>query len=141
VTENLRLFTIDQANATLPLVQRVVGDLLDLHPRWRTAVGAYEEAQAVASADGESESARAARIEAGRLAGEIEACLDELEQVGCIFKGFEGGLVDFRAQLEDRIVCLCWRYGESSVSHWHELDAGYAGRQPLTPSFDQVSAS
>jgi hypothetical protein len=118
-----------------------VGDLLALHPRWRAAVSAYEEAQAMVGASGETEASRDARLEAGRLAGEIEACLDELAQIGCVFKGFEGGLVDFHARLDDRMVCLCWQHGEAAVTHWHELEAGFAGRQPLPPTFAQVSAT
>ena len=123
------------ANATLPLVTRIVSDLLELHPRWRQAVNDYELAQDGADSNSETEDARQARITAGRLAGEIEACLDELEQVGCLFRGFEEGLVDFPSWHEGRVVCLCWRHGESEVSHWHEMDAGFPGRQPLDASF------
>jgi hypothetical protein len=41
------------------------------------------------------------------------------------------GLVDFRSRLEDRVVYLCWRYGEERVGFWHDLESGFAGRQPL----------
>jgi hypothetical protein len=70
-----------------------------------------------------------------RFAAEIESCLGELDQVGCVFKGFELGLVDFPAEHEGRVVCLCWQRGEAEVTHWHELDAGYAGRQLLDDAF------
>lgn len=129
----VRRFTIDQANATLPLVRRIVGDLLQLHPRWRATVAAFEAEQAVVSASGETEAARLARLEAGRLAGEIEACLEELEQIGCVFKGFDAGLVDFPSLLDGRDVYLCWQHDEPRVEHWHEIDGGFAGRQPLDP--------
>lgn len=127
----VRLFTVADANATLPLVRRIVDDLMDLHPRWRAAVSAYESVQADETAVGESPAARDARLEAGRLAGEIEACLDELEQVGCLFKGFEAGLVDFPALHDGRMVYLCWRQGEPQVEFWHELESGFAGRHRL----------
>jgi hypothetical protein len=129
----LKIFTVEEANRTLPLVRRIVADLIALHPRWRAAVAAFEAAQAGATATAESDDARELRLEAGRLAGEIEACLDELEQVGCIFKGFEAGLIDFPAFHEDRMVYLCWRHGEARIDHWHELDSGFAGRRPLDP--------
>jgi hypothetical protein len=51
------------------------------------------------------------------------------------------GLVDFRALLGGRTVYLCWRFGEPSISHWHELEAGFSGRQRIdnpdafTPSY------
>lgn len=130
-----RIFTLDQANATLPLVRRITDDLVSLHPRWRDAVTAYELAQDRAEASAESDEARDARIIAGRLAGEIESCLDELGQIGCIFKGFETGLVDFAANYEGRVVHLCWRRGEDVISHWHEVVDGFDGRQPLDESF------
>ncbi len=130
-----RYFTPASANATLPLVSRIVEDLLRLHPLWRQAVNEFELAQDASVASTESEEARIARLAAGQLAGEIEACLDELEQIGCLFRGFEEGLVDFPTQHDGRVVCLCWQFGEPEVSHWHELDAGFPGRQPLDASF------
>lgn len=131
MTETLKMFTVEEANRTLPLVGRIVTDLTALHPKWRAAVAAFEVAQADVTAATETDEARALRLEAGRLAGEIEACLDELEQVGCIFKGFEAGLIDFPTFHEDRVVYLCWQLGEPHLTHWHELDAGFAGRRPL----------
>ena len=134
MTETIvRHFTVEQANATLPLVRRIVSDLLALHPRWRAAVVAFESEQAAVTSSGETEAARLARLAAGQLAGEIEACLEELEQVGCVFKGFDAGLVDFPSMLDGREVYLCWQYDEPRVEHWHEIDGGFAGRQPLDP--------
>jgi hypothetical protein len=46
---------------------------------------------------------------------------------------FDAGLVDFPGEMDGRSVYLCWRLGESAVEYWHELEAGYAGRQPLVP--------
>ena len=129
----VRHFTTGQADATLPLVRRIVSDLLDLHPRWRAAVAEFEAEQARVSAHGETAAARATRLEAGRLAGEIEACLEELEQIGCVFKGFDAGLVDFPSTLAGRDVYLCWQFDEPRLEHWHEIDGGFAGRQPLDP--------
>jgi len=55
----------------------------------------------------------------------------ELEEIGCVFKGFEEGLVDFYGQLDGREMFWCWKQGEERISHWHELEAGFAGRQPI----------
>lgn len=137
----VRHFTVDQANATLPLVRRIVGDLVELHPRWRAAVTAYELAQADVTASGETETAREQRLTAGRLAGEIESCLDELSQIGCHFKDFESGLVDFPAMREERLVYLCWRAGEERVDHWHEITGGVDGRQPIDATFSAAVPS
>ncbi|HEX5817551.1 MAG TPA: DUF2203 domain-containing protein [Gemmatimonadales bacterium] len=127
-----RLFTREEAERTLPLVQRIVRDLMLEHPAWRRAVARYE-VLAGAARPGEAESAEmvAAQHDVEAHASRIEGYLGELQQVGCVFKGFEDGLVDFYALRDDRLVFLCWRYGEDRITHWHELDAGAAGRQPL----------
>jgi hypothetical protein len=60
-------------------------------------------------------------------------CTRELDQIGCVFKGFheEHALFDFPARLEGRPVFLCWRADESTVGHYHEVDRGFAQRRPL----------
>jgi hypothetical protein len=68
------------------------------------------------------------------LAQEIDGYIAELQELGVEFKGFDMGLVDFPGELGGRPVYLCWRLGEEAVEHWHEIDAGFAGRQPLSPS-------
>lgn len=127
-----RLFSVAEAEATLPLVRRVVGDLLAAHPRWKELVARYELLSAPRRAEqGESAEIEAVREAASREAVRINDCLVELEAVGCVFKGFDAGLVDFYALREDRLVFLCWRHGEERISHWHEVDAGFDGRRPL----------
>ena len=125
-----RLFTVREAEATLPLVRRIVGDLLATYPRWREAVASYEVLTGAAR-DTETPKLRAAREAVTREAEQISGCLRELEQIGCAFKGFEAGLVDFYALLDDRLIFLCWQFGEDRISHWHAVDAGFADRQPI----------
>ena len=48
-----------------------------------------------------------------------------------MFKGFDAGLVDFYSLREDRPIFLCWKLGEERITHWHEIDAGFSGRQPI----------
>jgi hypothetical protein len=125
-----RLFTVKEAEATLPLVNRVVGDLLAAYPRWKEAVARYELVTGASRAV-EAPELRAARELVTRLAEKISDYLLELEQIGCVFKGFEAGLVDFYALKDDRLILLCWKQGEDHITHWHEVDAGFAGRQPI----------
>jgi hypothetical protein len=132
---NPRLFTVAEAEATLPLVRRIVGDLLAEYPRWRAAVARFEVLTGGARADwGETADLVAARDDITAHAGRINGYLQELEAVGCVFKGFDAGLVDFHSLRGDQVVFLCWRLGEERITHWHELDAGFAGRQPLDRS-------
>ncbi len=129
-----KYFTVDEANATLPYVRRIVQDIVAEYTTWRDAIHRYEVLAAGSTSDeGETDEQVSLRAEVDAIAQRINRYIDELAAVGCIFKGFEGGLVDFHSRMDDRDVFLCWRLGEASVAHWHELDSGFAGRQPLRP--------
>ncbi|MGH7717451.1 MAG: DUF2203 domain-containing protein, partial [Gemmatimonadaceae bacterium] len=65
------------------------------------------------------------------LAREIDGCVRELAELGVEFKGYDMGLVDFPGEIDGRPVFFCWRLGEPAVEHWHEREAGFAGRRPL----------
>jgi hypothetical protein len=127
-----KFFTLSEANRTLPLVKRVVQDIASYYPSWKDLVSKYELIAAQARPDwGESPEQLGLKAQIDDVARKINACLVELEQVGCEFKGFEEGLVDFHGKLDDREILWCWKMGEDRIAHWHELDAGFAGRQPI----------
>jgi hypothetical protein len=134
-----RFFTVAEAQRTLPLVRRIVADLMSEYPRWRAAVGRFELLSAGARADwGETAEQAAARDEVTAAASRINEYLKELDAVGCVFKGFDAGLVDFYSLRDDRPVFLCWKLGEARIEHWHELDAGFGGRQRLDVPLREV---
>ena len=126
-----KLFTVEQANRMLPLVRRIVRDIVDAHGRWTQAVRSFEAAATWTRADSPSSQLSELETEVKRLAAEIEGYLVELRALGVDFKGFEQGLVDFPGERDGRTVCLCWKLGEDEVKYWHEVADGYAGRQPL----------
>lgn len=127
-----KYFTLAEANRTLPLVKRIVGDIVALHPQWRDLVSRYEVAAAHAKPEwGESREQIDLRNRIEDVAREINGYLQELEQIGCVFKGFDEGLVDFYGKLDGRDIFWCWKNGENRIEHWHELEAGYLGRQPV----------
>lgn len=127
-----KLFTLAEANRTLPLVRRVVQDIMAVYPVWKDLVARYELIAAQARPEwGESPEQLGLKAEIDAVAAKINGFLQELEQVGCEFKGFDEGLVDFHGRLEEREILWCWKLGEERISHWHELDAGFAGRQPI----------
>lgn len=129
---DFKLFTLEEAERTLPLVKRIVHDLTVEYPAWREAVGRFEILTGGARADwGETQELIEAREEVSAHAERINRYLQELEAVGCVFKGFEAGLVDFYSLREDRPIFLCWRLGEKRITHWHEVESGFAGRQPI----------
>ena len=129
------IFTREEAERTLPLVRRVVADLTVEYPAWRAAVARFELLTGGARADwGETQELVASREEVTRHANRINQYLQELEAIGCVFKGFEAGLVDFYSLREDRPIFLCWRLGEERIEHWHEIDTGFSSRQPIDGS-------
>jgi hypothetical protein len=137
----MSVFTVEQANRTLPLVRRIVEDVVREHRRWQEKILELElvASTAAAAAVGAERTApsssdeRVAAIErdAMSIAREIDAFERELEQLGIVLKDRRLGLIDFPGEIDGRKVWLCWRLGEPAVQYWHDLDAGYAGRQPL----------
>jgi hypothetical protein len=127
-----KFFTLAEADRTLPLVSRIVADITVLYPQWRELVYQYELAAAQAKPEwGESPEQLDLRFKIEDIARRITAYLAELEAVGCVFKGFQEGLVDFYGKLDGRDVFWCWKQGEDRIEHWHEIEAGFAGRQPI----------
>ena len=132
--DRTKYFTLEQANATLPYVRSIVADIMTTYQEWRDRVGRYEVLAANSRSDlGETDEQVALRKEVDDYAARIDAFLEELNAVGCVFKGFDEGLVDFKSQIFGRDVFLCWKYDEPEIRFWHELDAGFAGRQELLP--------
>lgn len=122
-----RYFTVDEANRALVLVRRVVQDMVDRHRELMGVRNAIEAAQGQPSSNESLELVN----KAVRLNQRLIELLDELTSLGCEYKDWSSGLVDFPSRMNGREVYLCWRLGELSVSHWHEMDAGFAGRRPI----------
>lgn len=129
--EPARLFTLEQANRMLPLVRRIVEDIVQDYARWQEQVGVLEVVAAGRRVDSPADEAEKVEQDAQRLAADIERYVSELNGLGVDFKGFDLGLVDFPAEIDGRRVYLCWKLGEESVEYWHDVDAGFAGRQKL----------
>jgi hypothetical protein len=127
----IKIFTLDEAERSLPLVRRILADLQAEYGTWREAVATFEGASAAPKAEEGSEELEGLRARVTAAALRINGYLEELESIGCLFKGFEEGLVDFYALKDDRLVFLCWKLGEEHITHWHEVDTGFAGRRPI----------
>jgi hypothetical protein len=129
-----RLFTVEEANKTLPLVKRIVEDVVRQHRFWREKILELDLVASSARADEPRDRADQLEQEAQALAREIDGYQHELEELGILLKDRRLGLVDFPSEMAGRRVLLCWRLGETEVQFWHDEDAGYAGRQPLQPT-------
>ncbi len=124
-----RYFSVEQANRALPLIRRIVEDIVAGHERLERVVEVYRSIEGGAPA----EVARRKELneEIQELTAAVNSCIGELHELGVLFKGFDEGLVDFYSMLGGRAVFLCWKLGEPRVEWWHEIEAGYAGRTRL----------
>ncbi len=118
-----KYFTAAQANAMLPLVRRIVQDITELAGDLR------ERQERIAHLQGEEQMHLEEEFERGRE--RMTELIEELRKLGVELKDFFMGLVDFPCWMDGREVYLCWRQGEPEVGHWHEVDAGFSGRQKL----------
>ena len=128
----MQLFTVEQANRTLPLVRKIVDDVVQQHRRWREAILELDLVASSVRADDPGERAISLERNVQALAREIDGYKRELEELGIQLKDPRLGLVDFPSEMAGRHILLCWRLGEPDVQFWHEVDSGYAGRQPLS---------
>jgi hypothetical protein len=131
--EEIRVFTLNEARSLIPrlrnLLSRVVREreaLLDMRVE-------IDLARAKASEGGGGTRVGSAYL--ARLIAFSEA-VQEIEYLGVHLKDFRTGLVDFPYDRDGRIVYLCWRLDEEEIEWWHETDAGFAGRQPLSDEFE-----
>jgi hypothetical protein len=130
----MQLFTVEQANRTLPLVRRIVEDVVREHRLWQEKIVELDLLASGVRADQPDPRAAALERDILALAEEIDGFEAELSGLGIQLKDRRIGLIDFPCNLEGRRVLLCWRLGEPSVQYWHDENAGYAGRQPLSPT-------
>lgn len=126
-----RRFTLEAARRTLPLVRRIADDVVRAH------ADAAAVHRLLSTRPGREERARL-EAELGRAVDRMHRYVDELVDLGVELKDYATGLLDFVALHEGREVYLCWRPGEATISHWHERDAGFAGRQPISDAMQKA---
>ena len=96
--------------------------------KWKEKIYRFELVAAESDATEESEEQTTLREEIDGIAQRINRCVAELEPVGCVLKGFDDGLIDFYSKMDGGEVFLCWKLGEDTIEHWHELDVGFPRR-------------
>lgn len=129
-----KYYTVASANATLPLVRAIVRDVAELA---RDLKDRYERLARLTPPGRDSigepwaEEVRHMRDDFERDQERMHGYEQELRKLGVELKDYDVGLIDFPGWMDGREICLCWKLGEPKVSFWHEVDAGFAGRQRL----------
>jgi hypothetical protein len=130
-----RYFTAAEANATLPLVRAIVRDITalarDLRDRHERLARVRGKEQPGHLGDAYQEEVQQVQAEFDRDQERMQEYEQELRDLGVELKDPFTGLVDFPCWMNGHEVYLCWRAGEPDVGYWHEVDAGFAGRQKL----------
>ena len=127
----VRLFTVDEAKALLPRLLPVLQELRDMRHEVIRLRARLEQLTPAMRQDGHA--AEASEIEQTMVAvvQRLTRHLETVTSLGVLIKDMDRGLVDFPAMRDDRVVLLCWRMDEPTIAYWHEVDAGFSGRQPL----------
>src|SRR5690349_1546654 len=137
-----RLFTLEEANALVPTLHRLVGRQMlrqsEIEERLRElkrVIG--PDLRDLEIGDDDSVEVRRMKTDLMERIAAYEEGWQEVASFGAVVKDTRTGLVDFYGRLDGRTVWLCWRYGEERIDFFHELDSGYAGRKPLGASARQ----
>jgi hypothetical protein len=129
-----KLYSVEEANATLPLVRSILRDVTELAHELRERGERLSRVQAATAArpgDPHAEELQQMHAELERDQERMREYERELKSLNVELKDYFTGLVDFPSLMDSRPVFLCWRLGEPEVAYWHEIHAGFAGRQKL----------
>jgi len=119
----------------LPLVRAIVQDIVIMY---RYLLERRERLLEVKRARGQAVVTRMHAEELSQVEEDLQrdeekliGFVQELAELGAELKDPRIGLVDFQSLHDGRIVDLCWKLGEDEIGYWHDLNAGFAGRQSV----------
>ena len=125
MTTATKFFTPAEARSTLPLVRRIVKDILDTSREMRLTAEQIDDEYIRYNP------------QIKKLTEDLNGFIAELEEIGCFFKdwNFTIGLVDFPAVINNVEVLLCWKSDEDEIKYYHDIESGYAGRKPIPEDY------
>lgn len=122
-----KYYTPQEANNLLEIVRPMVAELMQISERIRSR---QPEIWAVV----EKSAGNGGNPELSKLLPDfdrLDQILHRLQDMGIEIKDLTIGLIDFPAFKDGRVIFLCWKYNEEKIQFWHEVEAGFAGRQPI----------
>ncbi len=135
----MKLFSLDEAQALVPVLESLLNRGIEAK---QAAERINDELQKLAQRIFVSGGMHVDVAKVGRQRTELEAyiqrakdAVQEIDAIGVQVKDLEVGLLDFPCKVDDEVVLLCWKMGESRITHWHTVESGFAGRQPLDDRF------
>jgi len=141
----MKTFTLDEAQSLLPVLEALLKRAIDGK---RAAEDVESQLSDLSRRIYLSGGLRVGLAEVAKQRSDMESHLElvresiaEIDSIGVQVKDLDSGLLDFPFRLDEEIVLLCWRLGESSIEHWHTLESGYQGRQPVDERFRRRAGS
>src|ERR1700722_12320850 len=123
-SRSTKRFKLAEANRSLQLVRRIVYDIVKTHDQVTALQTSLDAAK--------SKEQPTIQGQLDRAVEHLQNYVEELHEVGCDLKDYQMGLVDFIGRHQGHDVCLCWKLGEENIAYWHEIQTGFAGRQPVS---------
>jgi hypothetical protein len=141
----MKTFTLEEAQSLLPVLESLLKRATESkHSADEVESGLSELARRIYLNGGmRVDTAKVAKLRA-EMDGHLQVVREsvaEIDSIGVQVKDLEAGLLDFPYRLDDQIVLLCWRAGEATIEHWHTVEDGFHGRQPVDERFRRRSAS
>ena len=141
----MKTFTLDEAQSLLPVLESLLKRAIEGR-RFAQAVESNlgQLAQRIYFSGGLQVDVSNVVQQRAELDGHLKRvrdCIAEIDAIGVQVKDIDTGLLDFPCRVDDQIVLLCWRMGEPSIEHWHTVEAGFQGRQPLDERFRRRASS
>jgi hypothetical protein len=141
----MKTFTLEEAQSLLPVLEALLKRAIESKRAAEEAESVIGKlAQRIYLAGGMRVDVAAVtkqRAEVENHMQRVRETVAEIDSIGVQVKDLESGLLDFPCRIDDQVVLLCWRMGEKAIEHWHTVDAGFQGRQPLDERFRRRSAS
>lgn len=122
-----RYFTLQEANQTLNLIRPLMDQVQQI--RWKVLENQPEAWPAIEKSVGNGGNRALSNMV--QDFEKFDALIHKILETGVLIKDINLGLLDFPALKDGREVYLCWQYGEEDIAFWHEVEAGFAGRQPI----------
>ena len=123
----MKTFTLEEANALVPQINQLLGKLIAARDQLAAMGVKLHSLLQSAGGNGGNHHGNTYVVQLEIFNNRLSA----LQELGCELKDLDSGLVDFPWYRDGRLVYLCWRRGEVRIEFWHDIDAGFAGRQPL----------
>ena len=131
-----RIFTLEEATALLPQLNAICARQLERRTAieqklMQLAQKTGVPPEGVVEKPDDPADVRAIKRDIIARLHEYQSAWNELEKIGAVLKDARTALIDFYARVDGKVVFLCWKYGEESIAHYHDVDSGFSGRKPL----------